>query len=76
MTFTVDFTAFYIGFTFLVYFKGIIIICPDGDSNSRPFELIKRIKIPNRILPFKLFELLKDELLNVNMNNILDSIDF
>jgi hypothetical protein len=52
MTVTVDFTAFYIDFTRLVYFMGKIVFCPDGDSNPRPFELIFGIKTPNRILAF------------------------
>jgi hypothetical protein len=64
MTVTVDFTAFCIDFTFLVYFMGKIIICPDGDSNPRPFGLIFGIKTPNRILAFMAMELLKYELLN------------
>jgi hypothetical protein len=40
MTVTVDFTAFCIDFTFMVYFMGNIIIFPDGDSNPRPFGLV------------------------------------
>jgi hypothetical protein len=53
MTVIVDFTAFYIDFTFLMYFMGkIIIICPDGDANLRPFGLIFGIKTLNRILVF------------------------
>jgi hypothetical protein len=73
--FTVDFTAFCIDFTFLVYLMGKIIIRPDGDSNPRPFELIFGIKTPNRILAFTAIRTL-DQLLNLNLNNILDSIDF
>jgi hypothetical protein len=44
--------SFWIDFTFLVYFMGKIVICPDGDSNPRPFGLIFGIKTPNRILAF------------------------
>jgi hypothetical protein len=39
-------------FLTLVYFMGKIIICPDGDSNARPFGLIFGIKTPNCILVF------------------------
>jgi hypothetical protein len=49
---TVDFNAFCIDFTFLVFFMRKTIICPDGDSNQRPFGLIFAIKTPNRILAF------------------------
>jgi hypothetical protein len=47
---------------------------PDEDSNPR-LGLIFGIKTPNRIRS-RLFELLKDELLNGHMNNIMDLIDF
>jgi hypothetical protein len=40
MRVTVDFTAFCIDFTFLVYFMGKKIIFPGGDLNPRPFGLI------------------------------------
>jgi hypothetical protein len=52
MIVTVDFTAFCIDFTFLMYFMGKIVICPDGDLNPRPFGLIFGIKTPNHILAF------------------------
>jgi hypothetical protein len=64
MSVTVDFTAVCIDFTFLVYFSGKIVNCPDGDSNPRPFGRIFGKKTPNRILAF------------TAMNNILDSIVF
>jgi hypothetical protein len=54
---------------------GKIFICPDEDSNPRPFGLIVDIKTPNHILAFTAIRK-KDELLNVNTNNFLDSIDF
>jgi hypothetical protein len=46
LTVAVDFTALSVNFTFLVYFIGKIVICSDGDSNSRPYGLIFGIKTP------------------------------
>jgi hypothetical protein len=65
MTVTVDFTGLCIDLTFLVYFLGKIVICPDGDSNPRPFGLIFGIKTPNRIQAF-----------TANRTLVLYSIDF
>jgi hypothetical protein len=65
MTVTVDFTALCIDFTFLVYFMGKNIICPAGDSNPRPFGLVFSIKLQTASQRSRLFELLKNEPLNV-----------
>jgi hypothetical protein len=59
MTVTVDFTAFYIDFTFLVYLIGKKIIYPDGDTNPRPFGPIFGIKTPNCIPAFTSFQTLE-----------------
>jgi hypothetical protein len=58
MTVTVDFTAFWIDFTFLVYFLGKIVICCDGDWNPRPFGRIFGTKTPIRILALTAFRIL------------------